>query len=132
MPAPGGIDMASTWSSYGELAGIIGTDAAQVLCRAYGGVTLYIPKNIERDSALARIVGPVALRALASVYGGEVVTVPNRRKEAPRKGKILEMLAAGTPAREIALRLDVTQRYVEYVATAGKPKGRQGSLLDMM
>ena len=124
--------MSATWISYGELAGLIGADAALVLCRTYGGVTLYIPKSIKADSELARIVGLPALRVLATVYGGEVVTVPNRRKAAPRKGKILELLAAGTPAREIALRLDVTQRYVEYVATVGRPKGRQGSLLDMM
>lgn len=124
--------MPSTWISYGELAGLIGADTALILCRTYGGVTLYIPKSIKADSELARIVGLPALRVLATVYGGEVVTVPNRRKAAPRKGKILELLAAGTPAREIALRLDVTQRYVEYVATAGRPKGRQGSLLDMV
>lgn len=124
--------MAAAWISYGELTGLIGPDAALALCRAYGGVALYIPKNIKADSDLARIVGLAALRVLATVYGGEVVTVPNRRKAAPRKGKILEMLAAGTPAREIALRLDVTQRYVEYVATVGRPKGRQGSLLDIV
>ena len=121
--------MAAAWISYGELTGLIGPDAALTLCRAYGGVALYIPKNIKADSELARIVGLAALRVLATVYGGEVVTVPNRRKAAPRKDKILE---AGTPAREIALRLDVTQRYVEYVATVGRPKGRQGSLLDMV
>lgn len=124
--------MAAAWISYGELTGLIGPDAALALCRAYGGVALYIPKNIKADSDLARIVGLAALRVLATVYSGEVVTVPNRRKAAPRKGKILEMLAAGTPAREIALRLDVTQRYVEYVATVGRPKGQQGSLLDLM
>lgn len=124
--------MAAAWISYGELTGLIGPDATLVLCQTYGGVALYIPKNIKADSDLARIVGLAALRVLATVYGGEVVTVPNRRKAAPRKGKILEMLAAGTPAREIALRLDVTQRYVEYVATVGRPKGRQASLLDMV
>lgn len=132
MPAPGGTEMAATWISYGELAGLIGADAALALCRAYGGVALYIPKAAKPDSALARIVGVAALRVLSTVYGGEVVTVPNRRKAAPRKGKILEMLAAGTPAREIALRLDVTQRYVEYVAAMGRPKGQQGSLLDLV
>lgn len=124
--------MAATWISYGELTGLIGADAALILCRTYGGVALYIPKVVKPDSALARIVGVAALRVLSTVYGGEVVTVPNRRKAAPRKGKILEMLAAGTPAREIALRLDVTQRYVEYVAAMGRPKGQQGSLLDLV
>ena len=124
--------MAAAWISYGELTDLIGPDAALALCQAYGGVALYIPKNIKADSELARIVGLAALRVLATVYGGEGVTVPNRRKAAPRKGKILEMLAAGTPAREIALRLDVTQRYVEYVATVGRPRGQQGSLLDIV
>lgn len=124
--------MAAIWISHGELTGLIGVDAALALCRAYGGIALYIPKAVKPNNALAQIVGPAALRVLSTVYGGEVVAVPNRRKAAPRKNKILEMLAAGTPAREIALRLDVTQRYVEYVATMGRPKGQQGSLLDLM
>lgn len=76
--------MAAAWISYGELTGLIGPDAALALCQAYGGVALYIPKNIKADSDLARIVGLAALRVLATVYGGEVVTVPNRRKAAPR------------------------------------------------
>lgn len=122
--------MAATWISYGELAGLIGADAALALCRTYGGVTLYIPKSIKADSELAHIVGLPALRALTAVYGGGVVTVPNRRKAAPRKGKILEMLECGVPAREIALSLDVTQRYVEYLSRTARPGLAQASLFD--
>lgn len=122
--------MGASWISYAELAGIIGNDAAQTLCSTRGGVTLYVPKLMDEHGELAKIIGVPALRLLSRVYGGEMVVVPNRRKDGPRKSKILDMLAAGTSARDIALRLDVTQRYVEYLARSGRLKARQCSLLD--
>lgn len=94
-------------------------------------VTLYVPKLMDAQGEIAKIIGVPALRLLSRVYGGEMVVVPNRRKDGPRKSKILDMLAAGTSARDIALRLDVTQRYVEYLAKVGGRRQNQGNLLDM-
>lgn len=122
--------MGACWISWGELAGLVGNDAAQALCSTRGGVTLYVPKVPDEGGELARILGMAALRKLVEVYGGEIIVTPNRRKEGPRKGKILDMLARGMSAREIALKLDVTQRYVEYLAKAGRQKVAQGNLLD--
>lgn len=122
--------MGASWISYAELEGIIGKDAAQTLCSTRGGVTLYVPKLLDEGSEIGRIVGVPALRLLAQVYGGESIVVPNRRKAGPRKEKILDMITAGLSARDIALRLDVTQRYVEYLAKAARPKATQGRLLD--
>lgn len=123
--------MGACWISWGELAGLIGNDAAQALCSTRGGVTLYVPKLADESGEIAKTIGAPALRKLAQVYGGEVIVVPNRRKAGPRKGKILDMLAQGTSARDIALRLDVTQRYVEYLAKSARPKTHQGSLLEL-
>lgn len=122
--------MGASWISYAELAGIIGKDAAQTLCSTRGGVTLYVPKLLDEGSEIAKIMGVPALRLLARVYGGECIIVPNRRKAGPRKEKIHDLIAAGLSARDIALRLDVTQRYVEYLAQTGRPKSTQGTLLD--
>ena len=122
--------MGAVWISYAELAGLIGNDAAHTLCRTRGGVTLYVPKVPDEGGELARIIGLAALRKLVEVHGGEIIVTPNRRKEGPRKGKILDMLAKGMSERDIALRLDVTQRYVEYLAKSARHSARQGSLLD--
>ncbi len=123
--------MGACWISWGELAGIIGNEAAQTLCSTLGGVPLYVPHVAAPVGDLAKLIGVPALHKLAQVYGGAMIAVPNRRKAGPSKGKILDMLAQGTPPRDIALRLDVTQRYVEYVAKSARPKNRQGNLLDL-
>lgn len=122
--------MGASWISWSELAGLIGSDAAQALCSRLGGVTLYVPMQPDGSVEIAKIIGLPALRKLAQVYGRDHIVVPNRRKEGPRKSKILDMLATGWAPRDIALRLDVTQRYVEYVAKSARPSTTQGSLLD--
>lgn len=123
--------MISSWIRYSELAGLIGNDAAQAMCSTFGGVTLYVPKRVDENGKIARIIGVPALRKLVEVYGGECIITPNRRKDGPRKNSIMDMLAQGKSARDIALNLDVTQRYVEYLAKSARPKSRQGTLLDM-
>ena len=122
--------MARVWISYGELVDIIGADMAKTLCITRGGVYIYVPKIESTDTELAKIVGIPALRALIAVCGGEVIVVPNHRKSTPRKGDIIKMLDAGASAREIAIRLDVTQRYVEHVSTVSRPKAKQASLFE--
>jgi len=122
--------MARVWISYGELVDIIGADMAKTLCITRGGVYIYVPKIESTDTELAKVIGITALRSLIAVYGGEVIVVPNHRKGTPRKGDIIKMLDAGASAREIALRLDVTQRYVEHVSTVSRPKAKQASLFE--
>ena len=122
--------MARVWISYGELVDIIGADMAKTLCITRGGVYIYVPKIESTDTELAKVIGITALRSLIAVYGGEVIVVPNHRKGTQRKGDIIKMLDAGASAREIALRLDVTQRYVEHVSTVSRPKAKQASLFE--
>ena len=122
--------MAGLWVSYGELATVIGEDLARMLCRLRGGVSLHIPKQATSDAVLAPFIGLPALRALSSVYGGATITVPNKRKDEPRKGQVLDMLDAGMSARDIALQLDVTERYVRHVGASARPNIKQASLFD--
>lgn len=122
--------MASTWVSYGELAGIIGTDMANVLCRTHGGVELHIPKMTTHTSELVKFIGYPALCSLSFVYGGTCIVVPNRRKDEPKKSQVLLLLDEGMCPRDVALKLALTERYVRHVAASARPGIRQASLFD--
>ncbi len=122
--------MAGIWVSFGNLQDIIGEDMARVLCQSMGGVTFYVPKKATPGHDLVRLIGKAGLRSLSAVYGGEVIVVPNYRRGKPRKGEIIKLLERGVSMRDIALRLDVTERYVEHIATSVRPRAIQGSLLE--
>ena len=120
--------MTSAWLSFHELSALVGEGAANAFCRAYGGVSVYIPKTGLEGSALAPVVGLQALEALSRACGGMVVTVPNRRREEPLKARVIALLEEGRTARDIALTLGVTQRYVEIVRRTALRNARQLTL----
>lgn len=106
--------MGAIWVSYGELCEVIGQDSAEKFSAVYGGVSFYIPKSPGESSPLYALLGREALSALSRVYGGGSIIVPNRRK-LPVKEKVIDMIADGKSSREIALSLDVTERYVQSI-----------------
>lgn len=120
--------MAETWVSRPELEEVIGRDAAEALCRAYGGVPVYVPRRADPASQLGRVLGPLALSALAVEYGGLKITVPNGRRPEPCKAAIARKIEAGHSYEKIALELKVTERYVRLVARSQKTRPRQLSL----
>mgnify|MGYP003279676434 CR=1 FL=1 len=115
--------MAENWIPYPELAELIGRDAADTLCRTYGGIPLYIPRYAGSDYPLSRLIGFSALRALVLGYGGLRITVPNGRKTAPVKDEVLSMIERGLPHEEIAMKAGVTERYVRMLASRKKRRG---------
>ena len=123
--------MAENWIGMGELALLIGRDAADILCRAKGGVGFYVPVSPDTSAAeeLRRLVGRTALAALCDAYGGLTVTVPNKRRGEPLKADIMTLLDRGVSAREIARRTGVTERYVRALAQQNKNRPGQLSLL---
>lgn len=120
--------MAETWISRPELEEVIGRDAAETLCRSYGGVPMYVPRKADLTCQLGRILGPLPLAALAAEYGGLRITVPNGRRGEPYKAAIARKLEDGHSYDKIALELGVTERYVRLVARARKVQPRQLSL----
>ena len=53
-----------------ELVTVIGKDAAETLCRAYGGVPVYVASKPDPGGDLGRIISTAALVALCREYGG--------------------------------------------------------------
>ena len=72
--------MSETWVSREELAEAIGDDGADLLCRAVGGVSTYIPRKPVAGSPLSAVIGPERMERLCAAFGGLRVTLPNRRQ----------------------------------------------------
>lgn len=108
--------MGELWVSHDELAEAIGDDGADLLCRAVGGVSTYIPRKPVAGSPLSAVIGPERMEKLCAAFGGLRVTLPNRRKGEPFKDRIVRMLETGKSPGRIALELGVTERYVRILA----------------
>ncbi len=108
--------MGELWVSHDELVDAIGDDGADLLCRAVGGVSTYIPRKPVAGSPLSAVLGMERMERLCAAFGGLRVTFPNRRKGEPFKDRIVRMLSSGKSPGNIALELGVTERYVRILA----------------
>ena len=108
--------MGELWVSHDELVDAIGDDGADLLCRAVGGVSTYIPRKPVAGSPLSAVLGMKRMERLCAAFGGLRVTLPNRRKGEPFKDRIVRMLENGKSPGRIALELGVTERYVRILA----------------
>lgn len=117
-----------SWVSHAALATLLGEAAAGMLCKSYGGVRYYVPAEPDAAHPFAPILGNDGMKALCLAYGGEKITVPNWKKPEPKIGEILNRLEKGDSPRDIAIALDVTERWVWAVAKGNRPVTRQLSL----
>ena len=115
--------MANLWVSQTELVSLLGADAARALCVTRGGISFYVPKEMDTRHPIAAVVGFAGLAALCAAFGGDCITVPNGRKAEPYKRAILRLLERGRSIPDIALEMGVTERYVRALAaTMGKTR----------
>jgi hypothetical protein len=120
--------------SHLDLTRVLSRRKADTLCKLMGGVTTYLPATADARHAYAGILDMRELDMLCAAWGGQNVTIPNR-SHMPRREEIEARLQAGASARDIALDLHVTERWVRYLAAAlahQRPRCVQGSLLDML
>lgn len=98
-----------------EVIEVIGTEAAAVLGRKYGGASKYIPRDHRRGDLL-ELLGPEASQALAVRFGGSILMLPNttRRKE-PKKTRIVQLIEAEWSTRRIAMKVRCTEKWVGMV-----------------
>jgi hypothetical protein len=108
--------MSERWISLPELEDVIGKAEADALCRAFGGLSKYLPRKPGADHPFARIIGMRALDALASFAGGWHLALPNLRRPEAEKNRILDMLEDGRTHREIAEECKVSERWVRHLA----------------
>ena len=94
------------------LTNIIGADAALRMIEAHGGTRVYVPKDVNQNSA-ARLALPLPeARRLGEAYGGEHILVP-----IARAWRVRLYRAAGMTYPAIARRLGITERAVGRILT---------------
>ena len=96
----------------GQIADIIGIDAAVRLCQAVGGVSWYIPHKAGTDHSFVKIIGQEAWSALCAAYGGTRLNLPQGDAQIKRQ-QAKELLEAGKlSVRQIALQTGLTERTI--------------------
>ena len=63
-------------STLKHLVELVGPEAAKSLCRAYGGVSHYIPQKPSPDHQFAEVVGMAAWIKICRHYGGGSLVLP--------------------------------------------------------
>lgn len=87
-----------------RLIDALGQDGAIRVCKAYGGVRLYIPMRIHDQHPIRLSLGDTIAEALSREFGGDVLSpVPNDAAllKKQRNAEILRMLSEGVSSEEI-------------------------------
>lgn len=108
------IDLALAPSAV-EMADLCGVAATTALIKALGGVAINIPKVPNPKHELVRLLGIEHAKIISHYYGGERINVPRCKITK----KIAIVVDVGT-TKEIALRHQVTDRYVRMIKNAGR------------
>ncbi|MCA3367004.1 MAG: hypothetical protein INF79_15460 [Roseomonas sp.] len=105
------------------LTNIIGASAALAMIEAHGGTRVYVPKDINQNSA-ARLALPLPeARRLGEAFGGEHILVP-----IARAWRVRMYRAAGLTYPAIARKLGITERAVGRILTDAGLTTSQGDL----
>lgn len=92
-----------------ELYDLIGHDALMILVENFGGLRIYIPKDIS-NSKIAKVLPPDVLIKLSRTYCGSFLRVPLARQYRARHYRL-----AGLNNRKIARKLGMTESGVEHL-----------------
>lgn len=105
---------------------VAGEEAAARLLAAYGGVTIFVPRNVPRDHELSRVIGWSAARSIAAEIGGQrsYVHAGGQMQVAILERAILWAKLAGMKVRKIALLVDRSDRHVRHISSGLRQLGR--------
>ena len=103
-------------SSLHDLHQLLGQEAVSALVQRWGGVRLYVPTKFRPDHPIAQCISQQHFRTLVDHYGGETLSIPRHVQAPIKKSAIIDLLDRSLSHRQIALKVGVSQRYVEKVA----------------
>lgn len=111
----GGVDAADLPASLREIVALIGLPAALTLVHHYGGVRLYLPKEMDPGHVLVRLLGhDAAMRLITYRAAGDYIEVPlaERAIRAARNRAIRARMQRGATAAAVARAFGMTERHV--------------------
>ena len=115
-----------------EISEIVGIDAALRLVEAWGGVRLYVPREMPDDHLLVSTLGREEAELFAEHYGGEAIQVPRclTALRSVRNARIRKDRESGASIALLALRHRLTERQVYSILAMGNASvdDRQQSL----
>ena len=111
------IDMRGWPAGLVELAEVVGPEAALILQRDWGGIRLYVPRNLDESHPIALAIGWDAALKLCQWRPGEQLLLPSLYAARSRKAMIAA--AKGSHA-QIARALGVTERHVRGVKAGAR------------
>lgn len=104
MRGPGSYRQSEVFQS---VAGVIGVEATERLCRALGGATLYIPATIGANHPIAVAIGPELAARIADHFHRTKLAIP---KGLTRRERVLEFRrTTDMTVQQIALACDYTE-----------------------
>lgn len=105
-----------------EVAEVVGEEDALRLARACGGVEMVVPRDHAANHPWRSALGASSFAKLVHVFGGRSVSLPRGTFVASlqRRADVLALHATGKTARDIALRLELTERHVRRIIAAAK------------
>jgi len=109
---PPAVGPSGRFSMLGELAMLVGVNAAEKLVRKFGGRRVYIPQAPVEGAVLVRLVGITAALKLARIFGGERVMLPADPDRTLRRDRIVALRRRRLSVATIARTMRVTERYV--------------------
>lgn len=116
-----------------QLAQIMGEKAAEELCKAWGGLRVYVPTPQTMDALhpIALAVGLEAAIKLCKRFSGETLTIPmlDRLRRARRHHEIIEAYKAGATARALARKYGMHETTI-YQLVAKLDARRQQTLFE--
>jgi len=99
-----------------EIAELIGLPATMAIVQQYGGVRLYVPKEITQDHPLIKLVGICNAVTLSDSYGGETLEIA-LAENALRKIRDKEIRDQWPTLsqRKLALKYRTTERHIRRI-----------------
>ena len=101
-------------SEFDRIAEEVSPEAVERLVRAFGGVSVYLPRDPKPTHKVCRVLGHDLVVRIVGVIGSGRLSVPTgARAESDRNGvRITALLRAGKPRSEIARTVGCTERTV--------------------
>lgn len=116
-----------------QLAEIMGEKAAEDLCKAWGGLRVYVPapESMDELHPIALAIGGDAAIKLCKRFSGETLTIPmlDRLRRARRQQQMVEEYRKGAPASTVARKYGCHENTV-YALVARLDAHRQRRLFE--